>query len=201
MREVKQEPQLMLEMGASRPAAQSSNKPSLVLHHGSTSVSNPPSQPPTQLVPYTTFSLRYRWYLTILLGYLCLASSLTANIYFPLLTLLAKDYSTTIQAINLTITLYVAIQGVAPSIFSPLSDSLGRRPVYLMSFSLYAIASLGLAFSGSSYVALLLLRAMQSMGGSATLSLAYAVVADYTVHAERGRFLSPMMTATNIGPR
>lgn len=38
------------------------------------------------------------------------------------------------------------------------------------------------------------------MGGSATLSLAYAVVADYAVHSERGKFLGPMMVATNIGP-
>ncbi|CAG8972691.1 hypothetical protein HYALB_00010923 [Hymenoscyphus albidus] len=38
------------------------------------------------------------------------------------------------------------------------------------------------------------------MGGSTTLSLSYAMVADYTVHSKRGRFLSPMMTATNIGP-
>ncbi|KAK3306824.1 major facilitator superfamily domain-containing protein [Chaetomium strumarium] len=41
---------------------------------------------------------------------------------------------------------------------------------------------------------------MQSVGGSAVLSLAYAVVADVTVHSERGRFLAPMLTATNIGP-
>jgi MFS family permease len=139
-------------------------------------------------------------YLTFLLGYLCLASSLTANIYFPLLGLLAKHYNTSIQAINLTISLYILVQGIAPSIFSPLSDTLGRRPIYLISFTLYTLAFLGLAFSGSSYVALLLLRALQNMGGSATLSLAYAVVADYTVHAERGKFLAPIITATNIGP-
>lgn len=156
--------------------------------------------PPPRPTPYTAFSLRYRWYLTFLLGYLCLASSLTANIYFPLLSLLADHYHTSIQAINLTITLYLVVQGIAPSIFSPISDTLGRRPVYLLSFALYALASLGLAFSSDSYVALLLLRALQSMGGSATLSLAYAVVADYAMHAERGRFLAPMMTATNIGP-
>ncbi|KAF6816730.1 hypothetical protein CPLU01_13785 [Colletotrichum plurivorum] len=150
--------------------------------------------------PYTTFSLRYRWYLTILLGYCCLASSLTANIYFPLISVLADHYGVSVQDINLTITLYVVFQGIAPAVFSPLSDSLGRRPVYIASFSLYTAASVGLAFSGRSYAALLLLRAVQSIGGSATLSLAYVVVADYAVPAERGRFLGPMMAATNVGP-
>ncbi|KAK8123810.1 hypothetical protein PG999_003728 [Apiospora kogelbergensis] len=149
---------------------------------------------------YTAFSLTYRWYLTLLLGYLCLASSLTANIYFPLISLLAEQYHTSIHGINLTITIYVAVQGIAPSIFSPLSDTLGRRPVYIASFALYAAACLGLAFSHDSYATLMVLRALQSMGGSATLSLAYAVVADYAVHSERGKFLGPMMVATNIGP-
>ncbi|KAK0118306.1 hypothetical protein ONS95_012600 [Cadophora gregata] len=153
-----------------------------------------------KIVPYTAFSVSYRWYLTYLLGFLCLASSLTANIYFPLINLLAENYDTSIQGINLTITLYIVVQGISPSIFSPLSDQWGRRPVYLLSSAIYAIGSLGLAFSGHSYVALLLLRALQSMGGSATLSLAYAVVADFAPHSQRGRFLSPMMTATNIGP-
>ncbi|KAK7960540.1 hypothetical protein PG988_011754 [Apiospora saccharicola] len=151
-------------------------------------------------LPYTAFSLTYRWYLTLLLGYLCLASSLTANIYFPLISLLAEQYRTSIQGINLTITIYVVIQGIAPSIFSPLSDTLGRRPVYIASFALYTAASLGLALSHDSYAALVVLRALQSMGGSATLSLAYAVVADYAVHSGRGKFLGPMMVATNVGP-
>ncbi|KAK8042975.1 hypothetical protein PG994_013458 [Apiospora phragmitis] len=149
---------------------------------------------------YTAFSLTYRWYITLLLGYLCLASSLTANIYFPLISLLADQYHTSIQGINLTITIYVVMQGLTPSIFSPLSDTLGRRPVYIASFALYTAASLGLALSHDSYAALVVLRALQSTGGSATLSLAYAVVADYAVHAERGRFLGPMMVATNLGP-
>ncbi|CAG8961481.1 hypothetical protein HYFRA_00013933 [Hymenoscyphus fraxineus] len=100
----------------------------------------------------------------------------------------------------MTITLYLVIQGITPSFLAPISDSLGRRPVYLFSFTLYTVASLGLVFSGSSYIALIILRALQSIGGSATLALSYAMVADYTVHSERGRFLGPMMTATNIGP-
>jgi MFS family permease len=166
------------------------------------SPSHPPEpQPPTpSTTPYTTWTTRDRTLLVCLLGYLALASSLTANIYFPLIDLLAERYDTSTQAINLTITLYFVFQGIAPSFWSPLSDSFGRRPVYLATFTLYTAASLGLSIVDRSYPALLLLRAMQSIGGSAVLSLAYAVVADVTVHSERGRFLAPMLTATNVGP-
>jgi len=149
---------------------------------------------------YTIWTARSRHVLVCLLGYLALASSLTANIYFPLLELLADRYSVSPQAINLTITLFMVVQGIAPSIWSPLSDSWGRRPVYLCTFTVYTVASLGLSIVDRNYVALLLLRAMQSLGGATVLSLAYAAVADVTVHSERGRFLAPMLTAANIGP-
>ncbi len=42
--------------------------------------------------PYTAFSKSRKWYLTGLLGYLTLASSLTATIYFPLIPLLSQQY-------------------------------------------------------------------------------------------------------------
>lgn len=150
--------------------------------------------------PYTIWTARRRHLLVCLLGYVALASSLTANIYFPLLDLLANRYSVSSQSINLTITLFFVFQGISPSFWSPLSDSLGRRPVYLATFTLYTLASLGLSIADRNYPALLLLRALQSIGGSAVMSLAYAVVADVTVHSERGRFLAPMLTATNLGP-
>lgn len=149
---------------------------------------------------YTIWTTRSRHALVCLLGYLALASSLTATIYFPLLDFLADRYAVSIEAINLTVTLFMVAQAIAPSIWSPLSDTWGRRPVYLACFTLYTGASLGLSIVDRNYPALLVLRAMQSLGGATVLSLAYAVVADVTVHSERGRFLAPMLTAANIGP-
>lgn len=160
----------------------------------------PVSPPPISPIPYSNFTKGQKIYITYLLGFLTLASSLTATIYFPLIPLLAKEYHTTSQAINITITVYVVLQGISPSFWSPLSDVLGRRPVFLATFGLYTAASLGLAFTGSSYVALLLLRATQSIGGSAVLSLAYGVVADLVPSSQRGTLLGPMLASGNLGP-
>lgn len=151
-------------------------------------------------IPYSVFTKGEKVYITYLLGFLTLASSLTATIYFPLLTTLANEYHTTTQAINLTITVYVVLQGLSPSFWSPLSDVLGRRPIFLATFGLYTAASLGLALARRSYVALLLLRAAQSMGGSAVLSIAYGVVADLVPSSERGSLLGPMLASGNLGP-
>ena len=168
-------------------------------NHAVQSATAEPGPPPAEQ-PYTTWTVPQRRLLVALLGSVALASSLTASIYFPLIDLLATRYSVSTQSINLTITLFFVFQGISPSFWSPLSDSLGRRPVYLTTFTVYTLASLGLSIVDRSYAALLVLRGLQSVGGSAVISLAYAVVADVTVHSERGRFLGPMLMATNVGP-
>jgi MFS family permease len=149
---------------------------------------------------FTVLGRGSRIYFTYLLSYLTLASSLTATIYLPLIEPLSRQYNTSVQAINLTITLYVVFQAISPAFFAPLSDTLGRRPVFLLTFSIYCVASIGLAFNKNSYAALVVLRSIQSIGGSAVMSLDYAVVADISVSSERGKILGPMLAATNFGP-
>jgi multidrug resistance protein len=163
---------------------------------------SPPQQSISLSPPilYTTFTTRQKHFITVLLGYSTLASPLTATIYLPLIPLLSVHFHTSTQAINLTITLYIIFQALAPAIFATISDSLGRRPIYLITFLLYVLASLGLSLNKDSYAALLVLRALQSLGASAILALGYGVVADVSIPAERGRMLGPMMAAANLGP-
>lgn len=148
---------------------------------------------------YTTFTSKEKRLLTLLLGLATITSPLTATIYFPLLPLLRAHFDTSAQSINLTITLYIIFQALSPAVFGPLSDSLGRRPVYLITLSLYAVGNLGLALNKHSYGVLLGLRAMQSLGASAAFSVSYGVVADVCVPAERGTMLGPVSMALNLG--
>ena len=149
---------------------------------------------------YTVFSLRQRYLIIALLGTAMLTSPITATMYLPLLPLLAAKFHTSLQAINLTITVYVIFQALSPVLLSSPSDHFGRRPIYLLTFSIYVIASLGLALNrASNYGLLIFLRACQSLGASAVLSMSYGSVADVTVHAERGKFLGPMLAAGNVG--
>ncbi|KAL9597353.1 MAG: hypothetical protein Q9179_004291 [Wetmoreana sp. 5 TL-2023] len=118
--------------------------------------------------------------------------------------MLSTHFSVSIQAINLTVTVYAICQAISPSFFAPLADAFGRRPVLLGLISLYAAASLGLTLSQHSYAALMVFRALQSIGGSATPSIAYGIVADVSVVSERGKMLGPMLSTCNaisaLGP-
>ncbi|PQE21264.1 hypothetical protein CJF32_00006396 [Rutstroemia sp. NJR-2017a WRK4] len=163
-------------------------------------------------VPHSIFSKSQRRGVTLMIGVAMMFSPLSANIYLPCIPLLQKDMKTSTQLINLTITAYIIVQGVAPAFLGELSDKLGRRPIYILAFGFYVAASIGLAVQDS-YATLLSLRMLQSLGASATVAIGYGVVADMVTPAERGRMLGPTMyrccsdtdasyilKATNLGP-
>ncbi|KAJ0109110.1 hypothetical protein J7T55_002302 [Diaporthe amygdali] len=162
------------------------------------------SDGPSEDEDYSVFSDALRLYLTYLLGFVIILSTLTATIYFPLIPMLSAHFSVSIQAINLTVTLYAVCQAISPPLFASLADCYGRRPVLLLLIGIYACASLGLALNRSSYGLLLGMRAVQSIGGSATPAIAYGIVADVAVVSERGRMLGPMLSFCNgisaVGP-
>ena len=160
---------------------------------------SPVSKDPPPPIPYTIFTQTQKRRLRLLLGFATITSPLTATCYFPLLPLLRTHFGTSAQAINLTLTIYIIFQALSPAVFGPFSDSAGRRLVFLITLTLYALGNLGLALNRSSYAALLVLRALQSLGASAAMAVSYGVVADICVPSERGRMLGPVSMALNLG--
>lgn len=75
-----------------------------------------------------------------------------------------------LQDVNLTITSYLIIQGISPLIWGSLSDALGRRPIYIASFTVYIIANIALSFSPN-FAVLLLFRGLQAAGSASTVSI------------------------------
>lgn len=159
----------------------------------------PTEQHPKPPSPYTLLTTPQRTLISLLAGLATMFSPLTANIYLPCLPLLQHDFSTTLQLMNLTITGYVLIQGISPALFSQLSETMGRRPVYLLTFSIFAAASVALASIPASYPALLSLRMLQSFGSSVSTSIGYAVVADISAPSERGKTMAPVLMMMNLG--
>jgi hypothetical protein len=142
----------------------------------------------SNLPPYSVFSKRQKMFIVIMAACGGFFSPLSANIYFPALTTLSKDFHVTSTLMNLTLTSYMIFQGLAPTIFGDLADMAGRRPAYTIGFVIYIGANIGLALQ-SSYAALLVLRCLQSSGASATIALGSGIVADIATVAERGTYM------------
>ncbi|KAH0538684.1 hypothetical protein FGG08_004759 [Glutinoglossum americanum] len=112
---------------------------------------------------YSIFSKSQKHYIVFLVAFAAWFSTLSSFIYFPAITALARDLHTTVENINLTVTSYMIISGVIPSIVGDSADMLGRRPVFIVTLAVYLVANVGLAVQGS-FLSLLLLRMLQSAG-------------------------------------
>ncbi|KAK9460157.1 major facilitator superfamily domain-containing protein [Lipomyces oligophaga] len=154
-------------------------------------------------VPYSVFSSTTRKLLCAAATFAALFSPLATNIYFPSITDIADDLHVSVEKINLTVTTYMILQGISPTIWGTFADVLGRRPIYLLTLIVFMAANLGLALQYS-YPALLVLRMVQSGGSSATVALGAGTIGDIVPPAERGSytgfFSAGVMVAPAIAP-
>ena len=153
--------------------------------------------------PYSIYSKSQKHFVVFMAAWGALFSSFAANLYFPALNTLARELHVSDELVNLTITSYMIFQALAPSIYGDLADATGRRPTYIIGFVIFLAANLGLALQ-SHYVALFILRCLQSTGSSGAIALGNGVVADVSAMTERGTYMglviSGVMVGSAIGP-
>ncbi|KAK3935625.1 major facilitator superfamily domain-containing protein [Diplogelasinospora grovesii] len=157
------------------------------------------SPPASEAPMHSVFSPRMKLFLVLMTVFSTVFSPFSSFIYLPAITPIAASYNRSIGEINLTVTLYQVMQAVAPLFFGDLSDQVGRRPVYMLTFAIYLGANIGLALQNN-YAALMVLRALQSTGSSATVAIGSAVMADFTTSAERGGYITAVQASVMFAP-
>lgn len=148
---------------------------------------------------YSIFSRHHRLFIVIIVAIAGFFSPLTGNIYFPAIEVIADEFNESITMINLTITIYMVIQGIAPSIWCPIADFYGRRFIYISCFIIYACANLGIALC-TSYWQLFALRIVQAAGSSSMIALGAGVIGDIADAEERGTFIGFFTIGPMAGP-
>lgn len=126
-------------------------------------------------------------------------SGLCSFTYYPAITAPSDSLHVSVAAINITVAAYPIIAGKAPSVAVDLSDQTGRRPVILLTITLYFAANLGLVLQNS-YAGLVGLQCLQSAGSSSTIAIAHRVISDITTPAERGSDVGVLFGFTNAAP-
>jgi Na+/melibiose symporter-like transporter len=148
---------------------------------------------------YTSFGARTKLFVMIMAAGAAFLSPLSGNIYYPALNPLAKEFDVSSSKINLTLTVYMITQALAPTIFGDFADMYGRRPAYLLGFALYMVANIGIALV-ESFAGLLILRCLQSAGSSGMIALASGVAADISTSGERGKYMGWVLSGAMVGP-
>jgi MFS family permease len=160
------------------------------------------AQRPNVETPHHVFDKRRKKRLVWLISLAAMFSPLSSNIYFPALpeisevcitrnlvkeddTKYSKSLKTPSTLIALTVSTYMIFQGLAPSLWGPLADTYGRRPILLSTLVIYIIANLILAFT-INFPMLLVFRGIQALGSASTIAIGAGVIGDIAVASERG---------------
>lgn len=114
---------------------------------------------------YSHFTQPQKRLIITLIAFAGLFSPLSSFIYFPAITSLASSLNVSVEKINLTITSYMVVAGIAPAVIGSMSDVTGRRIVYILTMGIYTAANVGLAVCNN-WASLLVLRMVQSAGSA-----------------------------------
>ncbi|KAH9891990.1 MFS general substrate transporter [Cubamyces lactineus] len=101
--------------------------------------------------------------------------------------------------ISLSLSLFIAIQGAMPLLWSALSEFWGRKRVYLVSTALCMVGCIVGALSKRIGV-LIGMRCIQALGSSAVMSLGAATLADIYEPSQRGTMMGIYYSAPLLGP-
>ncbi|KAE8376120.1 major facilitator superfamily domain-containing protein [Aspergillus bertholletiae] len=157
------------------------------------------SSPPV----YHIFTRSRKLEMVMIVSIAAIFSPLSSNIYFPALGAISRDLHTSMALTTLTITIYMIVQGIAPTFWGSISDSSGRRPVFIGTMIVYIVANIALGVS-TNYGELMAFRALQAAGSAATISIGAGVIGDITTSAERGSlvgiFGGVRMLGQGVGP-
>lgn len=147
---------------------------------------------------YSSFTPIQRITIVTICSFAALISPLSSTLYVPALPAVAESLGVSISKVNLTITSYLILQGLSPSIWASIGESMGRKVLYLTLLTVYTGACIGLAITNN-YGAVLGLRALQSLGSAPCVAVGAGVISDLIHVSKRGKVTSNFMSAAAIG--
>ncbi|PYH88137.1 MFS multidrug transporter [Aspergillus ellipticus CBS 707.79] len=141
----------------------------------------------------------YRWYVTIIASLLVVCIAYGSSIVTGGLGLIEDKYHVSLEVAILTCSIMVCGFAVGPLLWSPLSEIIGRRPVYIISLALYTIFNIPCALAPN-IGGLLVCRFLCGVFSSSGLSLAGGTIADIWNLEDRGMAIAFFAAAPYCGP-
>ncbi len=117
-----------------------------------------------------------------------LMGALDISIVGPAIPTIESTITVVHKSVGWVFSIYILFNLVGISLFAKLSDSFGRRNIYILALSVFTIGSLVVALSDN-FTLLLTGRAIQGFGASGIFPVASAVIGDLYPPEKRGRIL------------
>ncbi|WP_027350431.1 multidrug effflux MFS transporter [Halotalea alkalilenta] len=141
---------------------------------------------------------RTSWLIALLMAFVMLMP-MGIDIYLPALPDMGRDFSSSIESLQVSITLFLFVAGFGQALIGPLADRFGRRPVVLAGVLGYAAGSL-LGVFAQELTLFYLARGIQGLGACAASLVAFSAVRDRFSPVQGARLYSYMNGALCVVP-
>ena len=122
------------------------------------------------------------------------------SIYLPSLPLIAADLSVTQVDVQLLVTLFLVGFGLSQLFYGPMSDAVGRRPIFLLGQGVYLIGTVVCVVFSDSMLALEVGRLLQGLGAGSASVLGRSVLRDSYDGPQLTKALSYISITASIMP-
>lgn len=145
------------------------------------------------------YTRRIKWYITFVVALAAVAAPMGSAIIFPSLIQISDDLHTSPTVTNLSAALYMLSMSIFPLWWSSFSETLGRRTIYLTSFTLFLLFNILAALSKN--IAMLIIMRMLGGGAAASVQAVGAgTIADVWDVRERGKAMGIFYLGPLCGP-
>ncbi|CAD6448545.1 ddd63ed4-46f7-40fe-be80-76e9749d285a [Sclerotinia trifoliorum] len=125
-------------------------------------------------------------------------STFTAAAIIPAYESIAEELGISLQQATYLTSLQIAIAGVAPLFWKPLSNTFGRRPLFLISLLVSLVGNIGCAKSPT-YASMAACRAIVSFFISPAAAIGSAVVTESFFKKDRARYMGIWTLMLTVG--
>ncbi|MGF1763055.1 Bcr/CflA family multidrug efflux MFS transporter [Aliivibrio kagoshimensis] len=137
--------------------------------------------------------------LIVILGAIAALTPLAIDMYLPAMPSIAADLGVTSNAVQITLTAYMAGFAIGQLLHGPLADSYGRKPVLLIGTLFFALASI-VSATTTGIEALTWVRVAQGFSGAAAAVVIQAIVRDMFDREDFARIMSFITLVMTVAP-
>ncbi|CAN3353952.1 quinidine resistance protein 3 [Diutina catenulata] len=145
------------------------------------------------------YSMFYKYVIVAVVSLSAITGPMGTSIMMPAINDIITDLNTTDSIVNVSVGIYLISFGIFPLWWSSMSEKFGRRSVYMISFTLFFIFSIGTSVAPT-IGALIALRVMQGGCSASVQAVGAGTIADLFEPRQRGRAMGYYFLGPLCGP-
>ncbi|NDV46859.1 Bcr/CflA family efflux MFS transporter [Paludibacter sp. 221] len=140
-----------------------------------------------------------QWIIIIILSLLTALEPLSIDLYLPAFLLISDAFGTTISAVQMSLSTFLAGFAIGQLLWGPLADRFGRKKPILLSLLIFIAASIACIYV-KNIQQLWVMRFVQAIGGCGGVVISRAVVTDYFDKSKTLKIFSLLALIMGVAP-